>query len=219
MNCSQAKSLFSPYLDGAITGMQMRVLSQHLGGCAHCQQEYGLLRQTQQLLGKAGRRRPSSDLDLRLRLAISREIGRSRQPFFQSAWLRTQNLVNTFMVPATAGLVTAVTVFGFLMGSMAMPLQANSGDVPLMKTAPEFQRSAFGMNTDSIQDDSLVIEAYINSQGRVDDYKVLSDLGTKDLPTQVKNVLIFTTFRPATYMGRPTSGHAVISFSKIRVRG
>jgi len=36
---------------------------------------------------------------------------------------------------------------------------------------------------------------------------------------QVKNMLIFTTFRPATAMGRPTPGRAVLSFSKISVRG
>jgi hypothetical protein len=31
--------------------------------------------------------------------------------------------------------------------------------------------------------------------------------------------LIFTTFRPATNLGRPTAGRAVLSFSKISVRG
>jgi hypothetical protein len=35
----------------------------------------------------------------------------------------------------------------------------------------------------------------------------------------VKNMLIFTTFRPATSMGRPTPGHAVLSFAKISVKG
>jgi hypothetical protein len=36
---------------------------------------------------------------------------------------------------------------------------------------------------------------------------------------EVKKILIFTTFRPALSMGRPTSGRAVISFSKISVKG
>jgi hypothetical protein len=36
---------------------------------------------------------------------------------------------------------------------------------------------------------------------------------------QLKNMLIFTTFRPALSMGRPTTGKAVLSFSKISVRG
>ncbi len=33
MNCSQYRSLFSPYLDGVLNGRQMRDLSDHLAGC------------------------------------------------------------------------------------------------------------------------------------------------------------------------------------------
>jgi hypothetical protein len=126
------------------------------------------------------------------------------------------------MVPATVGLVSAVLIFGFLMG-LVLPLQASNPDVPLMlNTAPQLQQSAFGTTMDSINDDSLVIEAYVDANGRVQDYRVLSnpqDSETNDIPTQVKNMLIFTTFRPATSMGQPTPGRAVLSFSKISVKG
>jgi len=65
-----------------------------------------------------------------------------------------------------------------------------------------------------------VIEAYVDANGRVQDYQILSDSATADdvLP-QVKRMLIFTTFRPALSMGRPTPSRAVLSFSKISVRG
>jgi hypothetical protein len=42
------------------------------------------------------------------------------------------------------------------------------------------------------------------------------------LPEIKKDMLIFTTFttfRPAMSMGRPTAGRAVLSFSKISVKG
>jgi hypothetical protein len=124
------------------------------------------------------------------------------------------------MVPATAGLMTAIVIFVVLMGFLA-PLQADNPDVPLMLyTAPQLQHSALGTALDSISEDSLVIEAYVDSNGRVQDYRILSDSGeSKQLLPQVKNMLIFTTFRPATSMGRPTPGRAVLSFSKISVRG
>jgi hypothetical protein len=69
-----------------------------------------------------------------------------------------------------------------------------------------------------------VIEAYIDSTGRVQDYRILSDPDDSTLlAPQVKSMLIdfmtFTTFRPALSMGKPTSGRAVLSFSKISVRG
>ena len=81
-------------------------------------------------------------------------------------------------------------------------------------------KSAFGMTMDSIEDDSLVIEAYVDANGRVQDYRILSDAGnSKEVLPEVKQMLIFTTFRPALSMGRPTPSRAVLSFSKISVKG
>jgi hypothetical protein len=220
MKCVEAQSMFSPYLDGAVAGTEMRALTQHLDTCSNCQRRYVSLRQTQQLLAKVGRRKAPEDLDLKLRLAISREAAQSRRPYFHDLGIRIENAIQGFMVPATAGLLTTVVIFGFLMGVVALPLQADK-DVPLMlNTAPQLQQSAFGTALESISDDSLVIEAYVDSRGRVQDYRVLSNpQEQKDLPSQVKNMLIFTTFRPATSMGQPTPGRAVLSFSKISVKG
>lgn len=223
MKCAQAKTLLSPYLDGAVSGAEMRVLGEHLQQCRACGQQYHALQQVQGLLAKTGKRRAPADLALKLRVAVSQEIARSRRPLLDGLTVRFQNALNAFMVPAMAGLTTAVVVFGFLIGFFALPgqLQANSDDVPLMLyTAPQLQQSAFSAALDNIKDDSLVIEAYVDASGRVQDYRILSHpKGTLDLSPQVKNMLIFTTFRPATAMGRPTAGTTVLSFSKINVKG
>jgi len=220
MNCAQANSKFSLYLDGAVTGTEMMAITQHLDGCDPCQQKYVSLRQTQRLLGSMGRRKAPDDLSLKLRLAVSREAARSSHPYWNGLRIRVENAIHAFMVPATVGLVSTVLIFGFLMG-LALPLRADNPDVPLMlNTAPQLQQAAFGTAVDSIKGESLVIEAYVDSNGRVQDYRVLSNpQETQELPSQVKNMLIFTTFRPATSMGQPTSGRAVLSFSKISVKG
>ena len=220
MKCADARLLFSPYLDGVMTGTQMRDLHQHLRACADCEQEYAALQQVQQLLARMSRPKAPVDLALRLRVAVSQEVAQRRRSQLSGWSIRLQNALNAFMVPATVGLACAVLIFVLLMGFLA-PLQAGNADVPLMLyTAPQLQQSAFGTALDFITDDSLVIEAYVDSSGRVQDYRILSN--PKDasaLLPQVKNMLIFTTFRPATSMGRPTSGHAVLSFSKISVKG
>ena len=220
MNCSHVQLLLSPYLDGVLTGSQMLKLNGHLETCEDCSHEYQLLRQTQQLLTAVGRRKAPDDLALKLRLAISREVARSREPFLYSLWVRLENAIQGFMVPATAGLASAVVMFVFLMGFLALPLRAGS-DVPiLLNTAPQLEHSEFSNSLTEIKDDSVVIEAYVDSNGRVQDYRVLSNpQEPKELPPLLKNVLIFTTFRPATFMGRPTNGTAVLSFSKISVKG
>ena len=224
MKCTEAKFLFSAYLDGAVTGKQMRAIGQHLEICPGCQEHYSSLVQMQRLLTRVGHRKPPADLALKLRLAISHEVAKSQHGYWEGMRVRLENALQAFIVPATAGLITAVVIFGVLIGFLAIPgqLQADNDDVPLMLyTAPQLQQAAFGTAIDSISDDSLVIEAYVDANGRVEDYRILSDptLESKQLLPQVKNMLIFTTFRPATAMGRPTPGKAVLSFSKINVRG
>jgi|SRR5450631_1223006 hypothetical protein len=220
MTCTQAKSMLSAYLDGAITGKQMFSLSHHLEDCGSCEQQYQSLRRTLQLLANIGRAKAPEDLSLKLRLAISREVARARQPYFGNLALRIENSLRGFMVPATAGVVATIAIFALLVGFIT-PVQADSSDVPLLlSTKPELQESSFGMTMGAISQDSLVIEAYVNANGRVTDYRILSDPDKlKDLPHPIKNMLIFTTFRPATSMGMPRSGTAILSFSKISVKG
>jgi hypothetical protein len=223
MKCTEARGLLSPYLDGAVTGTEMQALQEHLGGCPACTREYKLLRQTQQLLTGMGRVKEPADLGLKLRLAISREAAGKRRPRYEAWRMRAENTFQAFMVPATAGLVCAVLIFGLVTAILAMPgqLQANNQDVPLvLNTGPELQQSVFGTALTSMNTDSLVIEAYVDRNGRVQDYKILSDPGeSQALLPQVKRMLIFTTFRPAMSMGRPISSRAVLSFSRISVQG
>ncbi len=221
MNCSNAKSLFSSYLDGAVTGKQMNELRQHMEACAACANEYAMLRRTQALLAETGRRKAPEDLQLKLLLAVSREAAQRRTSRISVWSMRLEHALHSFMVPATAGLVTTVVLFGLLTAFLAPALRADHPDVPLMLyTAPVLQQSAFGSAASSIQDDSLVIEAYVDANGRVQDYRILSNPEhASDLPTSVKNMLIFTTFKPAMAMGRPTAGRAVMSFSKVSVKG
>ena len=221
MTCQQAVALFSPYLDGAVTGSQMHGLQMHLSVCAGCQQHYVSLSHIQELLSAVKRPRVPVDLGLNLRLAISREVARAKRPPLQGFAVRFENLFRAFMVPATAGFLSALVLFGIAMAYFVVPspVQARNDDVPLVmvNTAPVLQQSVF--NSLSIDAESLVIEAYVDANGRVQDYRILSDSGDQRLLPQVKQMLIFTTFRPAFSMGRPTSGRAVLSFSKISVRG
>lgn len=224
MKCGEAKSLFSPYMDGAVSGTQMRVLGQHIDECSACAREYNLLVQTQNLLSRVGRKKAPADLALRLRVAISQEAARTRRPYFEGLRIRLENAFQAFMVPATAGLLSAVVIFAALMGLFGLPnVQAMSNnDVPLLLyTEPELQSSAFGTTVmGTVNSDSLVIEAYVGADGRIEDYRILSETpNTDSLLPQVKRLLIFTTFRPATTLGRPMPGRAVLSFSKVSVKG
>lgn len=220
--CAQSKSMLSAYLDGALTGKQMHALDQHLRKCVACFREYDALRRTQSLLATIGRARVPDDLSLKLRLAISHEVARSRRSYFATLIVHAENVLRAFMVPATTGLVATILVFGLVAGILASPpsVHANAADVPLMlSTEPELQPNSFGFTMGPVSEDSLTIEAYVDADGRVQDYRILS--GTEDPKDvhQLRNMLIMTTFRPATWMGTPRPGTAILSFSRISVRG
>src|SRR5580700_9912381 len=223
MKCAEIQNLFSPYLDGRVSGAEMRTLTRHMEQCARCAREYAAIQRTQQLLANMGPKKAPADLALQLRLAISREAAQTRRRRYEGAIMRLENALNAFMVPATAGLVSAVLIFGLLLGFFALPaeLRANSTDVPLMLyTGPQLDQSAFGTSLGNMGDDAVVVEAYVDANGRVEDYRILSQpADAKAVLPELKNLLIFTTFHPALSMGRPTAGTAVLSFSKISVRG
>jgi hypothetical protein len=223
MKCAEIRKLFSPYLDGRVSGSEMRALARHVEQCTRCAQEYAAVQRTQQMLSSLGRKKAPADLALKLRLAISREAAQTRRPQFEGMLVRLENAFQAFMVPATAGVVSAILFFGLLLGFFALPaeLQASSGDVPLMLyTGPQLEQSAFEASLGNMGDDAVVVEAYVDANGRVEDYRILSQPDdAKAVLPQLKNLLIFTTFHPALLMGRPTAGTAVLSFSKISVKG
>ena len=132
-----------------------------------------------------------------------------------------QNAFNAFMVPATAGIMTAIIVFGLLIGVLYPVPMASANDVPTtLYTPPELAFSPVGMDMGSLNADTLVVEAYIDQNGRVQDYRILSaPENTKEIVPELNKMLIFTTFRPATAFGQPTSGRAILSFAKVNVKG
>jgi hypothetical protein len=223
MTCAETRVRLSSYLDGAVTGQQMQATREHLASCQKCSAEFGLLQQTQQLVTALGPKKSPANLELKLRVALSREAARSRERLWNSLSARLSNALDAFMVPATAGVLSAIICFGLLIGFFALPpqLQASGNDVPTMLyTPPELRFSPFEMTLGNINDGSLVVEASIDPNGRVQDYRVLSaPRDAQAMLPQLKNMLIFTVFRPATSFGRPVNGRTVLSFSKVNVKG
>lgn len=221
MKCSEAKPLFSTYMDHSMTGRQMREVALHLETCQTCGDEFMLLSNTQRLVAGLGRKPAPPDLALKLRVMMSQELAERRRRPFEGLIMRFENAFNAFMVPATAGMVTAVIIFGLLIGVLYPVQMSGANDVPtLLYTPPELASAPFGLEMNSLSTDSLVVEAYVDANGRVEDYRILAaPEDAKQIIPELNKMLIFTTFRPATAFGRPTGGRAVLSFAKVNVKG
>ncbi len=225
--CKEVRASFSEYLDGLLNGREMQLIAAHLDGCRECAREWELLRQAQLSLAELGPVPEPEDLLLRIRVALSQERARSlRGPFY--GWgLAWKNTVGPFLFRASAGFASAVLLLGtlvVLVTTFTQPqmAQVSNQDVsPGAATAPRLLYLSSGAGSDGISgaSSSVVVEAYVNDQGEVYDYRIVSGPTDAATRSQIENMLLFSVFAPARFLGQPVSGLAVLSFADISVRG
>lgn len=224
--CSAMQARFSEYLDGRLTGREMQRIAAHLEECRGCGAEWTSLRQTQSSLAALGPAQEPEDLLLRIRVAVSQERARRRQSPFHAWNLAWRNTVGPFLLQAAAGFASAVLLLGtvvVLVGIVAKPEAAQAtGDEPLgMATSPRLLYSLAGTGDNEIAalPGPLVVEALVNGQGKVYDFRIVSGPTDAATRSQVEDLLVPLFFEPARFFGQPVRGLAVISFSGVSVRG
>lgn len=225
--CQRSRSRFSAYLDGAVSGVEMQKLRRHLDTCESCRGEFQSLRRVQSTVASLGRVRPPDDFALRLRVAISQERMRTPRHAFTRLSVRWENTLAPFLLRASAGLASAVLLVGtvaLLIGTLAAPEPLAARDEPIgMATSPRllYSHVPFGpLDADppaSAIQGSVVVRAFVDSRGRVYDFRVIS--GATDAPTHaaLENKLLFSTFEPARVFGQPVPGTVLLSFADISV--
>jgi hypothetical protein len=222
--CQKCQASFSAYLDGAVSGQQMQQIAGHLEACAGCASEFAALRAMQQSLAAIGPAKAPPDLGLRLRLAISHEQARRRSSWLDSLSLKWENAVRPMLVQVSAGFAGAVIFIGgigLLLGMVAAPEPVMANDEPLgAMTSPHYRYST--VNPSAIvsdRDSVIIVEAYVNAEGRVYDYNIVSGAEDPAVRSQVLNQLLTSVFQPASVFGAPVRGRVVLTFSGISVHG
>jgi anti-sigma factor RsiW len=224
--CDAVQAGFTEYLDGRLNGHEMQQIAAHLLDCQACAGEWESLRLAQSSLSELGPIPEPENLLLRIRVAVSQERARARRSRLQAFELAWKNTVGPFLLQASAGFCSAVLLLGtviVLVSVFAQPETAQATkDEPLgMATAPHFLYLSSGAESDDISAASgpVVVEAYINGEGQVYDYRIVSGPTDAATRSQVENLLLFSKFEPARFFGQPVRGLAVLSFSGVSVRG
>jgi hypothetical protein len=222
--CDKYRSSFSAYLDGAVSGKQMQSIAQHLESCEDCSGEFASLRSMQRTLALLGPAKAPSDMGTRLRVAISHEIAAKKSSWLDSLSLKWDNAFRPLLVQVSAGFASSVALVGgivLLLGAVAAPAPVMANDEPIMgaMTTPHYLYSAV-MPRPIIMphDTAIVVEAMINDQGRVYDYKIISGPEDEVVRRQVVDQLTLSVFEPARVFGTPVRGRAVLTFSGISVQ-
>jgi hypothetical protein len=104
---------------------------------------------------------------------------------------------------------------------VAAPEPVMANDEPLAgMTAPHYLYSPVNPHAIVTDHDSvIVVEAYVNSEGRVYDYQVVSGPDDPAVHDQIVDQLMMSVYKPASVFGTPVRGRVVLTFSGISVRG
>jgi hypothetical protein len=220
--CVHYREQFSAYLDGAVSGTAMHEIAAHLEVCSGCTAEFAQWRNAQSLISSIGPAKAPADLSLRLRVALSQQSANTAQEKLARGRVRWDNTFGPLLWQITAGFASTVALIGgvaVLIGMFAPePLLAR--DEPLGNaTSPRFLYNPLepaGAVGD--RGSPVVVQAFVNGEGRVYDYTIVS--GNADLKTrsQLEDTLLFSVFAPAQVFGQPVSGTVVLSFSEVLVR-
>lgn len=222
--CSHIRHQFSRYLDGDIPGTRMLEITKHLETCADCAREFSAWKNSQALVANLGPSRVPPDLALRLRVAISRESRNSTRERLGRFHVRWENTFQPFLLRAAAGFASAIFLVGtaaMLVGTFTSPEPVEARDVPLeVSSAPRLLYSSFQPAQDiGGLDNPVMLQVFVDSDGRVYDYKVLSGVVDAQTRDAIDNLLLFSVFSPARSFDQPVRGTALMSFSGVSVTG
>jgi hypothetical protein len=223
--CDEIKASFTEYLDSRLTGREMQRVAAHLDRCRECAAEWTCLRKVQTLLATLGPVKEPQDLLLKIRVAVSHERARRRQKPFAALDLVWRNTVGPFLLQAAAGFASATLLLGTVIVLVTMftqPQRVNAMDEPLGNpTAPRLLSLSHGAESTEIGAAAgpVVVEAYVNGDGRVYDYRIVSGPTDAATRSQVEDLLVDSKFDPARFFGEPVRGLAVLSFAGVSVRG
>jgi len=220
--CAAVRCEFSAYLDGAVSGVEMSIISAHLKECRECAKDFSVWRDVQRSLVELGPARAPMGLQARLRatLAAERERG-AHLPLHNRMLLLWRTSCAPFALQIGGGLAAAAILAGGLswMFGAPIPVQANDDGMAHL-VGPRYVGSNMPMEPITTRVDvPVVVEAMVDSDGRVYDYTFLE--GPKDpaVRVRVENNLLGSVFQPATVFGVPVRGHLVVTYTGILVRG
>lgn len=222
--CARFRSSFSPYLDGMVSGREMHEIAQHLESCSKCQEEFDGLKSMERSLAVLGPAKAPADLAMRLRVAISHEKAATKDRWLDGLSVKWENTVRPMLVQVSAGFAGSVALVGgimLLLGMVAAPEPVMANDEPLgAMTSPHYLYSAAMPRAIVTSGDSvIVVEAQVNEDGRVYDYRIVSGPTDEGVRAQVVDQLLLSVFEPARVFGAPVRGRVVMTFSGISVQG
>lgn len=228
MSCQTVQKFIPAYVDESLTAEERHRVTHHLAHCRSCATRCEQMHHLRVMLQNLPLAAPPPDLATRLQVTASHErarrLARVDLPTRLENWaararLFMDNLMRPVALPFAGGLVSALFLFMMLVPTLCFQFNFRN-DVPISAfyTEPALVEAApFGF----LHDDA-VVELTLDEKGLVTDYTVQAGKMDRQAESNLMaNLVLFSSYSPATLFGRPTSSKVTLSFrrSRIVVRG
>ncbi|HEY2019391.1 MAG TPA: anti-sigma factor [Bryobacteraceae bacterium] len=222
MSCDNVQELISPLLDRRIPADEREKVLAHLEVCRKCDEYLEAIQNQRKALLRMDPAPVPEAVAARLRVMASHERARqlahasfsSRIGYWYS---RTQllfdNMMRPLALPVAGGLLSAMVMFSVLVPSLSFEHVAEQamfaypdGQVVVDASTGTYTPDIDKENTPRlvrvdmvIPEDANAVTLTVDENGNVCDYAVARGQLTQDL----KSIIMFSKFRPATFLGVP----------------
>ena len=229
MSCEKVRPLIAsladrqlPAAQGAAAGWRKEAMA-HLMSCRACSAQLEAAKWQRTALRSLSAAAPPERLEASLRVMASHERARqiarlTWRARYEAAMgklsLQFENMMKPVALPIAGGLISALLMFGVLIPSVSFAhLKSNEPPSPVF-TEPDGQVVGEGewpkleSAAEPTARGKIVVLLMIDDHGKVRDYQVKEG----EMTPEVQNLILFSSFTPATLFGKPTWGRVQIVF-------
>jgi hypothetical protein len=227
MSCNNVQELISSLIDREMPAEQRENVLAHLEQCEVCSEHYESMESTRKTMRRMAEPRLPAGLQQNLRSMASYERVRllsrasfvsRRQRWTSRLQMAFENMMRPAFLPFAGGVLSAALSFGLLVPNLSFAHHFGEGpstqifnmpDGVVVGTTGEPPRIE---PADAVMTDyETVVELTVDTTGRVTDYQVTRGQLTADL----KELIMFSNFTPATFFGRSTTAKVKVFYGKI----
>jgi len=224
LNCKLVRSSLWDFMAGTLDEDLHLAVRAHLEQCGECDLHRAEVRSVRTGLKHLPQVTVSPLLATRLRVVASRE--RSRQALRRDLAARFEdlrsrvkltfdNLLRPLALPAAGGLLASFLCFGVIVDTLHVHPEW-SDDIPVGLFT---QVTIDDLSPFSVSGKDVLVQLTIDQNGRVSDFEVPQGTTSPDEIQEIGNLVLCSSFNPATAFGQPVTGKILVNIHHITVRG
>jgi Putative zinc-finger len=230
MNCGAVRRALWDYAAGKLGKGELAGVARHLQDCRECDLHRAEVRSLRTGLKSFREKSVSSLLSTRLkviaskersRLLLRRDLAARLKDLRSTAALAFDHLLRPFAVPAAGGILASFFCITMIVDTLHFHPEWQP-DIPVVGMFT--QASIDGMSPFSVDGPDVTLQVTVDATGAVSDFEVPPDGKTNQnaSPAEMKeigNMVLFSTFTPATSFGQHVSGKVIVGSRHINIKG